>query len=159
MSVSSAALSSIFSFAALTASTFAPGASYSLNQPIAQHFPIQHPFLWLWSWVEWSPRQMDVLLTAVCCCLVPTPVNSHVRAHNLLQVSSISLNDWGDVSKNRMNSILFGKDSGAFCLYQPLVTACIITGSILQPRLQQAYCPAKWGHNLFASWVLATFSS
>ena len=81
VSVSSAALSSIFSFAALTASTFAPGASHS---PI----PIQHPFLWLWSWVEWSPRQMDVLLTAVCCCLVPTPVNSHVRAHNLLQVSS-----------------------------------------------------------------------
>ena len=29
---------------------------------------------------------MDVLLTASCCCLVPTPVNSHVRAHNLLQV-------------------------------------------------------------------------
>ena len=102
---------------------------------------------------------MDVLLTAVCCCLVPTPVNSHVRAHNLLQVSSISLNDWGGVSKNRM-SILFGKVSGAFCLYQPIVTVGVIIGSILQPRLQQAYCRAKWrGHYLIASWVLATFSS
>jgi len=36
--------------------------------------------------------QMDVLLTAVCCCLVPTPVNSHVRAHNLLQVHSAFTN-------------------------------------------------------------------
>ena len=94
---------------------------------------------------------MDVLLTAVCCCLVPTPVNSHVRAHNLLQVSSISLNDLREVSKNRMNSILFGKDSGAFCLYQPLVTAGVIIDGILQPRLQQAYCPKSKGPNLFAS--------
>merc|ERR1719495_2933428 len=36
--------------------------------------------------------QMDVLLTAVCCCLVPTPVNSHVREHNLLQVHSAFTN-------------------------------------------------------------------
>ena len=42
---------------------------------------------------------MDVLLTAVCCCLVPTPVNSHVRAHNLLQVSSLTLNDWAKFQK------------------------------------------------------------
>ena len=62
--------------------------------------------------------------------------------------------------KNIMNSILFGKVSGAFRLYQPIVTASIIIGSILQPRLQQAYCRAKWiGHYLIASWVLATFSS
>ena len=73
---------------------------------------------------------MDVLLTAVCCCLVPTPLNSHVRAHNLLQVSSY---DGGEVSHNRNNSILVGKVSGAFCLYQPIVTAGVTIGSILQP--------------------------
>jgi hypothetical protein len=28
---------------------------------------------------------MDVLLTAACCCLVPTPVSCDIRAHNLLQ--------------------------------------------------------------------------
>ena len=30
--------------------------------------------------------KMDVLLTAACCALVPTPTSSDVRAHNLLQV-------------------------------------------------------------------------
>ena len=33
-----------------------------------------------------NTSKMDVLLTASCCALVPTPVDSHVRAHNLLQV-------------------------------------------------------------------------
>merc|ERR1719341_2831896 len=36
--------------------------------------------------------KMDVLLTASCCSLVPTPVNSHVRAHNLLQVHTVLTN-------------------------------------------------------------------
>ena len=37
------------------------------------------------------------------------------------------------ISKNIMNGFLFGKVSGAFCLYQPIVTAGVIIGSILQP--------------------------
>merc|ERR1719341_969165 len=36
--------------------------------------------------------KMDVLLTASCCALVPTPVDSHVRAHNLLQVHTVLTN-------------------------------------------------------------------
>ena len=39
-----------------------------------------------------STSNMDVLLTASCCCLVPTPVNSNIRAHNLLQVHTAATN-------------------------------------------------------------------
>jgi len=36
--------------------------------------------------------KMDVFLTACCCCLVPTPTSSNIRAHNLLQAHNAVTN-------------------------------------------------------------------
>ena len=48
--------------------------------------------------------KMDVLLTASCCCLVPTPVNSHVRAHNLLQVGRLVVLEMLAVNDHLLNT-------------------------------------------------------
>jgi len=36
--------------------------------------------------------KMDVFLSACCCCLVPTPTSSNIRAHNLLQAHTAITN-------------------------------------------------------------------